>query len=223
MEILKNNTALTALATEVTGKFAAVLDILTEIETRTAATYEATDTAWRNDYGSAALRADRSIAYALNDAVESVRHQVSSYQERTARAETEYATAYSDIEYKRLTQLNVEAAKTADPIESGFVYLSAHINLIKGKPTDKATVLYMIEGTVYETEVMQDEKGEFLIGCGWGDRDSAAVRGDGNENRRAHFFWAEMTQEEIGKAVHLKKQIIDAAWLQFSSLPRKRR
>ncbi|MGH0214446.1 hypothetical protein NKY66_11080 [Sinorhizobium meliloti] len=222
MENLINNTALTTLATEVQGKFAAILADLVEIETRTVEAYEAADTAWKADYNSAASYADRDFAYSVNDSIESVRRQVSSYQERVGKAVAGHNKAYAEIEYKRLTQLNVEAAKTADPIESGFVYLSAHINLNKGKPTDRATVLYMIEGTVYEAEVVSGDKGLFIT-SGWADEPSAKVHGEGKENHRKWFFWAEMTPEEIGKAVHLKEKIISAAWVQFNNLPRKRR
>lgn len=222
MENLITSTALTALATEVGSQFVAILESLTEIETRAAEAYTDIDASWKTDYNSATLRADRNLAYSIHDAAESVRRNVASYQERLLKATRSHVEAYDELELKRKTQLNIEIAKTATPIESGYVYLSAHVNLAKGKPTDRATVLYMLEGVVYAAEVI-NSKNELFITSGWADEPSAVVKGDGSSFQRKFYFGPEMTAEEIGKAAHLKEKVIQAAWEQFNNLSRKRR
>ena len=224
MENLINATVLSALAAEVDGRFATFLADLAEIETRTGAAYEAADKNWKADYNSSAMYANRDLAYDVNNSIESVRRQVASYQERVARSIKGYDQAYADIEARRLTKLNIEAAKTTEAIDCGVIILAAHITLTKGKASNTAAVVYMLDGTAYEAMVSANEKTrELQITSGWADFESAQVLGEGKENHRKWFFWAEMTVEEIGKAVDLKAKIIRAAEAQFDALPRKRR
>ncbi|WP_425624894.1 hypothetical protein [Agrobacterium radiobacter] len=220
-----NNTALTALAAEVEGKFAAFVADLAEIETRTGAAYEAADIEWKaSDYNSTIAYTNRDLAHDVHGSIDSVRRQVTNYQERIARSVKGFEKAYAEVEATRLTNLNIEAAKTAEAIDCGFTLLSAHIALHKGKATNIAVVVYMVDGAAYEAKVEANQTtGELKINKGWSHFESAQVLGEGKENHRKWFFWAEMTPEEIGKAVDLKAKIIRAARVQFDNLPRKRR
>ncbi|WP_173995759.1 hypothetical protein [Agrobacterium tumefaciens] len=212
---------ITALAAEVQGQFAAILANLADIETRAAATY-AEAAKVNNDMNcSAASDADRDLAYRLNDTLDSVRRHVVNYQESIVRGVKDHDKAYAQIEERRLTVLNIEAAKTAEPVESGFRLLSAHIALSNGKPTSRAAVLYMIEGTVFEATVDATEGG-FSIGRGWSPFEGVQVHGE-KPNVRRRLFWGAMTPEEIGKAVDIRAKIIAAAKDQFDDLPRKYR
>ncbi|ANL12040.1 MULTISPECIES: hypothetical protein [unclassified Rhizobium] len=225
MENLINTTALTALAAEVDGKFAAILADLVDIETRAATAFETADNEWKaTSYNSKAAYADRDLAHDVHDGIESVRRQVTNYQERIAKSVKRFDKEYAEIEAKRLTDLNIEAAKTAEAIDCGFTLLSAHIALHKGKATNIAAVVYMVDGVAYEAKVEADATtGELKIHKGWSHFEGAQVLGEGKENHRKWFFWAEMTPEQIGKAVDLKTKIIRAARTQFDALPRKRR
>ncbi|TBG52639.1 hypothetical protein [Rhizobium leguminosarum] len=227
MEAILTSTALTALAADVKGKLAAIVAELTEIEMHTAAVYKETHAAYCDAKGGnyEVLGAEDELAYGINNAAYSARYKLENQIESLVNSIDRHAERYAQMEIKRKINANIETAKTTEAIDCGVNILSANIQLYKGKPGNVAHVLYMLGGEVFEATVNADEKtGALSIWKGWGgDYEGAQPRAEGKQNHFQFFFWAEMTPEEIGKAVDLKAKIIRAARTQFDALPRKRR
>lgn len=226
--ILKNS--ISALAVEVSTALNAVIESLGDFEDRTA---QITAEAWEAYRAASnegcidevnARLADHSLARDLKHAVENVIGAAFNRRNDVSRSVESHEEKHSLIEGESKTRANIEAAKTAEPINSGFNLLSAHVVLQNGKPMPKATVLYTADGVIYEASVYRDTANdEPRIERDYCNKFERVHIRNGSEMTEQYLFWADMSAEEIGKAAHLRREIINAAWGQFCQLPKKRK
>ncbi|MGO7266104.1 hypothetical protein [Rhizobium johnstonii] len=237
--IMENQTAnvdLAILASDVTAKLTTVFDGLVEIAEIVAAVAEAEkerhnnrdrndEKTWDESYG------DYRLAKVIAESIGAVRLAISHPTfggglGDIARAVEDRARHYECAEELRARQTEIaatlaaqEAGETAERVESGFTLISAFLKERKEGRSKRysAHVLYTIEGVLFEDLAYYDVKTRTFIASekSIGLHPTNRTTGD-----IAPLFRGGMTEEEIGKAAHIKDNILSALHAELG--PRKR-
>ncbi|ANL87120.1 hypothetical protein [Rhizobium phaseoli] len=213
---------LLALATEITSKLTAMHESLATLTTTVMIVAEADSTLYHDSdrVSSTAegreIYGDYRLSSALSQALRRVNDALADPHWGGAVGDIAKAVEQRDQEYERANryrteeaqraarEANYEAAKTAEHVESGFALISAFTKKIM-RTHSRATVLYMVDGTLFEvTEEFNPKTNEFCRG----ERNLAVIAFNRITNEVDQLFKAEMTSEEIGKAAHLRDSII---------------
>ncbi|MGR9293602.1 hypothetical protein ACU8OS_35140 (plasmid) [Rhizobium leguminosarum] len=216
------NFDLFALASEITSKLTSMHESLAALTTTVMIVAEADYTRYHDGDRVSSSAEGREIYgdYRLSSALSQALRRVND-----ALADPHWGGAVGDIakpveqreqEYERANryrteaaqnaarEANYEAAKTAEHVDSGFTLISAFTKKVM-RTLSRATVLYMVDGTLFEvTEEFNPKTNEFCRH----ECNIAVVAFNRITNEGDQFFKAEMTSEEIGKAAHLRDSII---------------
>lgn len=217
------------LALKVSTTMTAMYEQMTALTEITKAAYEADHAAYVADNYSRATDIKRDLSYATNDCVDSIQRYLKTYIERTDKAVEYFDRDMTRQAEREAIKANIAKADTMSPITTPFTLLAANVDLdSKGKPSQCATVLYMIEGTVFEArfyyslasgKITHEESGSVPFSVV--NRSKSEATG----NKTITFiFKAEMTDEEIAKAAFVRKKIFDAAQTAFDKIkwPKKK-
>ncbi len=224
METITTKTDYAALAAEITAKLTAAHDSLTELTATVKIIAEADDARYHDDERRSSsaegreIYGDYQVSSALARALNRVRDALADPHWGGAVGDIAKALAQREQEYelanryraqdddRAAREANIEAAKTAERIESGFTLISAFTK--KANSTlARASVLYMLDGTLFDATEEFNPKTRELCRH---ERNIGIVTLNRVTNENVSLFAAEMTAEEIGKAAHLRDSIIAA-------------
>lgn len=217
------------LALRVSTAMTSMQEQMAALREITQSVYEADDAAYKASNYSRETDIKRDLSYATNDYVDSIQRYLTTYIERTHKAVETFDRDTARAAEREAIKANIAKADTMSPITTPFTLLAANVELdSKGRPSLCATVLYMIEGTVFEArfyysltsgKVTHNEAGSVPLSV----TNRSKTEATGRETI-TFIFKAEMTDEEIAKAAFVRKKIFDAANHAFSKIkwPKKK-
>lgn len=219
-----------AFALEVDAILKAAFEGLADIEARAKAVQVATEAAHTaavkvkvGEESEAAYNNDR-LASGLVWAVERAREGIESYRKQGEGSFKRWAEAQAEREWLRAADANAAVAATTAAIPSGIQILTANVILDRSKPTNRATVLYMLGDKILEATV-KCEAWEDTFEGGW-DRNARPMSLIKNAEGTLyqHLFRPTMTAEDIGKAVDIREKVCAAARaVVMNAQPKRRR
>ncbi|ANL74315.1 hypothetical protein AMC83_PA00088 (plasmid) [Rhizobium phaseoli] len=225
METAIIKTDLVALATTVSAKLTAVFEGLAEIAEITTAVGEAEQDrhnnrdkkdesmSWDESYGD--YRLAKVIAQSVGAVREAIIHpSFGGSLGDIAKAVEDRAHHYEIAGEARARQAEIaatlaaqEAGETVERVASGFTLISAFLKERKEGRTKRhsAHVLYSIDGVLFEELADFDAKTRAFIGS---ERSIGLHPTNRTTGELAPLFRGGMTAEEIGKAAHIKDNIV---------------
>lgn len=217
------------LALKVSTTLSTMLNELTALKEITKAVYEADDAAHKAENYSRETDIKRDLSYTANNYVDSIQRHLKTYIERTDKAIECFDHDTARAAEREAIKANIAKAEAISPIAAPFTLLAANVNLdSKGKPSQSATILYMIEGSVFEArfyysvtsgKVTHEEAGSVPLSV----TNRSKTEATGNTTI-TFIFKSEMTDEEIAKAAFVRKRMFDAAQAAFDKIkwPKKK-
>lgn len=216
-----------ALATEANDTLTSIMAGLADLQERLAVAAHEEEDHWTRMIEDKMAYIEWQLADNAYRAVARAADYVKSYRKDIENAVRDHADAISRFEARCANEAHQEKAKSINHIDSGFRHLNSNVVLERGKPTNRAAVLFMIEGNVFEATVTLNENTRELRltqDC-FLDTERVVNHSASMNGKEVYklLFWPDMTDEDIAKAAHLRQQIINTAYMRFNELPKRKR